>query len=76
MKENLDNLDMDQILSIPRIILTGNISQFVWREHSKRHWYEVSPQLKTDSGDWEKGIWEDIIYIYVLHNYAKPKLAS
>ena len=29
MKENLDNLDMDQILSIPRIILTGNISQFV-----------------------------------------------
>ena len=79
MKENLDNLDMDQILSIPRIILTGNISQFVWREHSKRHWYEVSipsPQLKTDSGDWEKGIWEDIIYIYVLNNDTKPKLAS
>ena len=62
MKENLDNLDMDQILSIPRIIFTGNISQFVWREHSKRHWYEVSipsPQLKTDSGDWEKGVWEE-----------------
>ena len=62
MKENLDNLDMDQILSIPRIIFTGNISQFVWREHSQRHWYEVSipsPQLKTDSGDWEKGVWEE-----------------
>ena len=79
MKENFDNLDMGQILSIPRIIFTGNISQFVWRQHSKRHWYEVwipSPQLKTDSGDWEKGVWEDIIYIYVLYNYAKPKLAS